>query len=590
MRKVYYGFIVLVAGVMIGGLFNPSLLRGDGIYDEIGKFQQVLSLFSNNYFEKVDEHKMTEDAIIGMIKGLDPHSSYIDAESLKGVNEDFSGSFEGVGVEFDLINDTITIVSPITDGPSEKVGIEAGDKIVTVDDVDVVGIKRSEVPKKLRGPKGTKVKVGIVRYGVKDILSFTIERDKIPLTTLDAAYMIEGTDIGLLSSNRFASTTYDEFETAARKLQSQGMKRMILDLRGNPGGYMNEAEKMVNSFLGYGDTIVYTKSRGGIFDSMAKTNGDGLFQDIPLIILVNEGSASASEIVSGALQDLDRALIVGQTSFGKGLVQRQYELRDGSAVRVTIARYYTPSGRCIQRDYSDKAAYRSKLLGRLELDEGANTSLNIEKYRKAMTEYKAETQGKKLSKKEQEEGSKLINLDSIDIHRTKAGRIVIGGGGIIPDYVILPDTSSKWSNFVITLFGKRVFNDFITHTIATNEGKDLIAKYKDDFSTYYKDYEISEKLWKDFEKTAKNAVEKDEWKAEEFNRDTKDMKLYIKALLARQIWDRNREMQVFSQRDRQINKAVDLFPEAIKIAELRKNLEKNSSPPSTPIKKTGKKK
>lgn len=565
MKKIYYSVLILLGGVLLG-LYVQPILSKDNIYEDFEKFKEILFSAQKNYLEEVDTSQLMEAAIIGMLSELDPHSTYMTAEEMKRINEEFDASFDGIGVEFDIINDTITIISPIADGPSEKLGIMAGDKIVKIDGVNSVGIKREEVPKKLKGPKGTQVVVDIKRNGVKDLINFTIKRDKIPLFTLDAKYMVEGTDIGYISMGRFAATTHEEMAKAAAELKEQGMKKLILDLRGNPGGYMNQAILMVDEFIKRGDTIVFTKGRKREFSETHLATDFGDYEDLPLIVLINGGSASASEIVSGAIQDLDRGLIVGQTSYGKGLVQRQYPVRDGSAYRLTISKYYTPSGRCIQRPYKDKDEYR-KLVGRLELEEGENTALNLEKYRKKLLESK-----KKEGKLSDKDADETIDLDSIDLHYTKTGRYVIGGGGVIPDYIVKPDTNSRWTPFVSSLFGKSIFNDFISNYMTSSAGNALKLKYKNNFSDFYKNYSVDGGAWTEFETLAKSKVE--EWKADDIKKDEKEVKLYLKALIAKQIWDRSKQIQVFSQRDLQLQKAITLFPEAIKLTEQRAKMKR----------------
>jgi len=383
-KRVIFGSLVLIVGFILGVLITP-LISGDSIYDQFEKYKKVFGITVKNYVDEVDTQKINEAAIRGMLNELDPHSVYIDAKEMKDVEEDFQGSFEGIGVQFDIINDTINIISPISGGPSESVGIQSGDKIVTIDKEDAIGIERADVPKKLKGPKGTQVVLGIKREGSKDLIEFTIIRDKIPLYSVDASFMFDNTDIGFIKVNRFASNTYSELKEALSDLKTKGMKKLILDLRGNPGGFLQQAYYMANEFLNSGDTIVYTKGRRPEFDEymIAKTTGDNV--KLPLIVLVNQGSASASEIVSGSIQDLDRGLIVGTTTFGKGLVQRQYDIGDGTAFRLTISRYFTASGRSIQRPYKDKLDYR-KLAGRLELEEGANIEHALDKVKKAIEE------------------------------------------------------------------------------------------------------------------------------------------------------------------------------------------------------------
>src|SRR4030095_2920915 len=342
-------FLMLISiGILVGMKVNTAA-SGDDVFDNVKKFNEALTLVQKNYVDEVSADKLTEAAIKGMLSQLDPHSTYITQEQLKRINEDFQGSFEGIGVEFDIVNDTITIVSPISGGPSEALGIQAGDKIVKIDGVSSIGMTREDVPKKLRGPKGTKVNVTIFRAGMPNLLEFEITRDKIPLYSVDASFMINN-EVGYARVTRFLATTFDELSKALADLKSQGMTKLVLDIRNSPGGYLDQAFKISSMFIDNGKKIVYTKSRIPSYNEEYNSIG-GEYAKIPLIVLVNDGSASASEIVSGALQDWDRGLIVGETTFGKGLVQRQYDLSDGSAMRVTTSRYYTPSGRSIQKPY-----------------------------------------------------------------------------------------------------------------------------------------------------------------------------------------------------------------------------------------------
>ncbi len=546
--------LFVVVGLSIGVLIQP-LISNDGLYDQIRKYQEVISNAVKNYVEPVDTQKLTESAIRGMLNELDPHSVYIAAEEMKGVDEDFQGSFEGVGIQFDVIDDTIVVISPISDGPSEKLGIQSGDKIIKIDDENAVGMNRDLVPKKLRGPKGTKVKLGIKRSGKSEILTFDVIRDKIPLYTVDASFMLDSTDIGMIVVNRFAATTHDELVQALRMLKQEGMKKLILDLRGNPGGYLNQAFLMADHFLKGGDTIVYTKGRRPEFDEVYKSTPGGLVEDIPLIVLVNAGSASASEIVSGSIQDLDRGLIVGETSFGKGLVQRQYPLPDGSAYRITIARYYTPSGRCIQRPFEDKANYRN-LVGRLELKEGSNIEHALELVKKEIKEENEK------NIKDNKKGS-VINLDSIPLYSTRSGRTVLGGGGIIPDYIVKQDTITRFS---IQLRMNRVFYEYVDKYL--DNGRKLDADYRNNYISFIRSWKITNKMMEDFRALAESKGVK--WDEESYKKDEDFIKTEIKGTVARSLWDRNAYVQVFFSIDKQVNVAKGLFDEAVKIATKKK--------------------
>ncbi|HEX9006645.1 MAG TPA: S41 family peptidase, partial [Bacteroidota bacterium] len=399
------GLIVLSLGA--GALLN-HLISDTNIYEQLNKYKDVLSLTEKYYVEDVDTQKLTESAITGLLNQLDPHSVYIPASQMQRVTEEFQGSFEGIGIEFQVLNDTLLVVAPIVGGPSEALGIQAGDKIVRINDSSAIGITQEGVQKKLRGPKGSRVRVAIARPGIAKLLEFDITRDKIPIYTVDASFMIDG-QTGYISVTRFAATTHDEFFAAMQKMKDAGMKRVVLDLRQNAGGYLEQAFKMVDELMPRGRKIVYTKGRRPEFNEEYVSSGAGRFTDLGLIILVNNGSASASEIVAGAVQDWDRGLIVGETTFGKGLVQRQFELKDGSAFRLTTARYYTPSGRLIQRPYdSDKLKYAREAFERTE------------------------TEGENISHTEERDSTRPL-------FKTMGGRMVYGGGGITPDYIVKAD-------------------------------------------------------------------------------------------------------------------------------------------------------
>jgi carboxyl-terminal processing protease len=532
-KKAIYGLTALGAGVFIGFLAQPSF-SGDNILQQSRKFNDVLNNTYKNYVDDVDSQKLVEAAIKGMLNELDPHSVYIPAEQMKKVEEDFRGSFDGIGVEFDIIKDTITIVSPISGGPSEALGIQAGDKIVKIDNEKAVGLTREDVPKKLRGPKGTKVLVSIKRAGQQELMDFNITRDKIPLYSVDASFIIDGTDVGYITVNRFAATTHEEIVTAARDLRGQGMKRMILDLRGNPGGYLDQAFRIADEFIPGGKKIVFTKGRREEFnDDFISTDG-GEFEKIPLVVMINEGSASASEIVSGAVQDLDRGLVVGETSFGKGLVQRQYELGDGSAYRLTISRYYTPSGRTIQRDYSDKDKYRH-LEGRTELEEGETTQ-SIEK---------------------------LSHDSTRPVFKTIGGRTVLGGGGIVPDYVVKSDTVTPLS---VAIRRKNLFWEF-TDDYLKGKGTSVRTTYANDYNKFLKSYSVDNAMLNDFKAAAQKAGI--EWNETQAKTDNEFLRTSLKATIARSIWGNKGYTPVFITMDKQVQKALQLFPEAQKIAKLK---------------------
>jgi carboxyl-terminal processing protease len=399
-----------IAGTPLDTVFTDVRIRD--IREAAIQFERAYSFLASVNPDE-DLTARTEDAIRGMFRPLDPHSVYIEPTQSDRIREEFAGRFQGIGVQFDILNDTITVISPISGGPSDRLGIRSGDRIVTIDDLNAVGFTNQDVIDNLRGPKGTTVRVGIRRPNIESILNFNIVRDDIPLYTVDASYMMDD-KTGYIKISRFAATTYDEFMTAMRDLKSIGMEKLVIDLRHNPGGYLEQAVQISSEFFDRGTPLVSTKSRHARFTNTYPTRSNGQFRDIPVIVVVDEGSASGSEILAGAIQDNDRGLVVGRRTFGKGLVQQQYELVDNSFVRVTISRYYTPSGRPIQKPYAD---------GR--------------------EEYAYE-----LRKRERDANSDASNFirdlpDSLRFS-TASGRVVFGGGGIVPDHIIQEDSTSSY--------------------------------------------------------------------------------------------------------------------------------------------------
>jgi carboxyl-terminal processing protease len=522
---------VTIASILLGAVLQ-TVISEDNIYQQVRKFSEILSNAQKNYVDNVDTEKLVESAINGMLETLDPHSIYIPVKQMQKVTEDFQGSFEGIGIEFDIINDTLTVVSPIPGGPSEALGIQAGDKIIRIDTSNAIGIKRDDVPKKLRGKKGTKVKVEILRLEESKLLEYEIIRDKIPIYTVDVSFMVEN-EIGYISVNRFAATTYDEFAQALATLSEAGMKKLILDLRNNPGGYLDQAFQMADEFLPAGKKIVYTKGRQPQFNEEYIASGKGKYFDIPIIILVNQGSASASEIVSGSVQDWDRGLVVGETTFGKGLVQRQFPLPDGSAFRLTTARYYTPSGRLIQRPYgSDHAAYR-----------------------------------KEVAEREEAEGENLEHSNEADSVKPKfttaGGRTVFGGGGITPDFVI---KAEKLQKYTAQLRGRSVFLEFGNRYMDRN-GTRIRATYEKNLDLYIKEFKITQEMVDELLGIAK--AKNIEMNEEEFQKDLSYVKAFMKSQIGRMMFGNPGSYPIILNEDNQFLKAKTLFPEAEKLAHFR---------------------
>lgn len=427
------GVPLMVVGALIVGLILGNHLPGKRIIRNAGaqKISEILDLIEDEYVDKVNLDSLLDESIPSILANLDPHTAYIPAEYFDEVNSELEGSFSGIGIQFQMMNDTISILEVISGGPSEKIGLQAGDRIVTVNDSTVAGvkIKQDDVLKILRGPKDSTVKLGIKRSGSPKLLTYTVTRGDIPVTSIDASYLIEP-GVGYIKVNKFGRNTYREFFTEMLMLKADGAKKFIIDLRGNSGGYLDVAIRMANEFLQAGQGIVSTRGRDGVLESEVLADGTGTFKSEPLTILLDEFSASASEIVAGAMQDNDRATIVGRRSFGKGLVQKQHDLSDGSAIRVTTARYYTPSGRCIQKPFK----------------KGDVDNYQLEVYDRYLS-------GEAFS-------ADSVKPDRSLLFHTAGGREVYGGGGIMPDIFVPTDTANM--NSYVT----QVYNAGLLHRFA----------------------------------------------------------------------------------------------------------------------------
>lgn len=487
------------------------------------KLQLAEFAIANLYVDDVDEDKLVEDAIINMLEELDPHSTYSDAEEVKKLNEPLVGNFDGIGVQFNMATDTLFIIQPVSGGPSEKVGILAGDRIIEVNDTVIAGVKMGteEIMRRLRGPKGTKVNLKIMRRGVSGLLPFTVKRDKIPVYSLDASYMMNKTT-GYIRISRFAATTADEFEKALHDLQKKGMRNLILDLQGNGGGYLNAAIEIANHMLQKGELIVYTEGkRNPRTEFNARGNGD--FRDGKLVVLVDEFSASASEIVTGAIQDWDRGTVVGRRTFGKGLVQRPIDLPDGSMIRLTVARYYTPSGRCIQKPYESIEQYNKDL---------------IERYNR----------GEMLS------ADSIHFPDSLKAKTLKLGRTVYGGGGIMPDYFVPIDTT-YYTDYYLALRDKGAIVQENLKLIDAHRSE-WKEKYKT-FERFNKRFEVSDEMLEDLISLGKTLGA--EFKENEYKTALPLIKIQLKALIARDLWDMNEYFQVINSINNTVQKGLELI-------------------------------
>lgn len=492
----------------------------------LSKLQLAEMAIYNLYVDSVNQNKLVEDGIRGMIEKLDPHSSYSTAQETKAMNEPLQGSFEGIGVQFNVVQDTLLVIQPVSNGPSERVGILAGDRIVTVNDSAIAGVKMSkeEIMRRLRGPKGSKVRLGIVRRGIKGVLTFVVIRDKIPVKTLDAYYMIRPT-IGYIRIGSFGLTTYKEFMEAVAILKQQGMNDLILDLEENGGGYLNAAVDIANEFLKRNDLIVYTLGRS-VPKQEFRADGKGRLLAGKVVVLINEFTASAAEIVTGALQDQDRGEVVGRRSFGKGLVQRPIEFPDGSMIRLTIAHYYTPSGRCIQKPYTkgDAQSY----------------ALDIEKRFEHGELYSADS---------------IHFADSLKYKTLRKQRLVYGGGGIMPDYFVPLDTTLYTPYHRQLAARSYLINANLKYVDAHRK---ILKQQYPDFATFLARYEVPQSLLDDIRKTA----EKDKIKPKdeaEWKKSLPQLRLQLKALVARDLWDMSQYFQVVNEANPIVQKALTLF-------------------------------
>ena len=507
-------FLIFVKGEVKAQIFGSQSL----------KFSKTLDYINKYYVDSVDSEELVEKAIVAMLEDLDPHSNYLTSEEVKAMNEPLHGNFEGIGISFNIFKDTIIVISPISGGPSEKLGIMAGDRIIKVDGENVagVGITNQGVFDRLRGEKGTKVNVSILRRGVDELLQFEITRDKIPIFSLDASYMVNK-NTGYIKLNRFAATTTSEFEEALARLREKNMENLILDLTGNGGGYMEEAINLADHFLEKNKLIVYTEglhSQKQEYD--ATSNGD--FEEGKLVILVDEGSASASEIVAGAVQDWDRGFIVGRRTFGKGLVQKPLYLHDGSMLRLTVARYHTPTGRLIQKSYENGVEeYEKELIERFE-------------------------RGEYLSKKN------IKFPDSLKYYTLKNKRVVYGGGGIMPDFFVPLDTSA-YSDYYRELIRKGIIYRFVLDYL--DKHREELNKEYENFDAFNKHFKVTDQIFEDLLVYAEN--EKVEKNQEEIERSGNQMRNLVKAYLARDMYDTSAFYQVFNESNSSLGKAIEVI-------------------------------
>lgn len=505
--KAFATLCLFVSTLSIWAQNNPA---NNIIGSPLHKLILAQSAITQLYVEGVNDSVLVEDAIKGMLENLDPHSSYTPAKEVKALTEPLEGNFEGIGIQYNLLDDTLIVIQPVSGGPSEKVGIVAGDRIITVDDSTIAGRKltTTDIQRLLRGPKGSKVNLGVMRQGVSGIQSFTVVRDKIPVFSIDAKYMVDPTT-GYIRINNFGATTHEEFVTAVNELKAKGMTDLIVDLQSNGGGYLQAAVEISNEFLSAGDMIVFTEGRA-MSRRDYRANGSGILKSGKVVVLTDSYTASASEILSGAIQDNDRGIIIGRRTFGKGLVQRPIELPDGSLIRLTTAHYYSPSGRCIQRPYEKgkRQQYDREILTRLNSGELAHED-------------------------------SIHFADSLKYTTLKNHRTVYGGGGIMPDIYVPLDTTD-----ITPLYRELIAKSCVTQTCikyVEKNRKSLLKRYET-FEDYRDNFTIGDDVMKLLLQHADKA--KVEYNDTTLSASRHMLDIQLKALIARDLWDMNQYYQI----------------------------------------------
>lgn len=524
--------ITLIAGIQIGAKFFGNQNMVGDVIKSSSKFKEILTYIDRSYVDPVDTDSLAEYGIAKMLEKLDPHTAYLPAKEAQLAMAELQNGFDGIGVEFNIFNDTVYVVTPLSGGPSEEVGILSGDAILEANEIDLTGeqLNTRLIFSTLRGERGTEVKMKIKRKGFKEPLEFTVLRDKIPTYSVDASYLMEDGKTGYIKINRFSETTYDEFLSGLKALKSEGMTQLVLDLRGNPGGYLERATAIADEFIAGNDVLVYTDGKDDRNDRKMYARNKGVFEKGALVVLVDEGSASASEIVSGALQDYDRALIIGRRTFGKGLVQAPIALSDGSELRLTISRYYIPSGRSIQKPYTsgDLQDYYGELNERGEHGEFFSAD--------------------------------SINNDEKNLYKTMGGRTVYGGGGITPDVFVSRDTTHI-SRYLMELYGTNIIREYALE-YSNNNAKEL---NKMAFNNFLKDFNITDAMLQEVIKKGESLGI--EFVAKDYAKSKGFIKGQVKALIARSIWKdtnglSNSFYKVIGKDDEMLKAAMSHFEEA----------------------------
>ncbi len=528
----------LVVGILVGATFFGKKSFAGDVSNTSSKFKEILNYIESSYVDAVDTDSLADYGIQKMLEKLDPHTVYLPKEESEIELSQLQNGFDGIGVEFSIFKDTVYVITPLSGGPSETVGIQSGDAIISANGVSLTGkdLSNKKVFENLRGKRGTEVKLKIKRKGFKDLIDFKVIRNKIPTYSIDAAYLMADKKTAYIKINRFSETTYDEFYNALKDLKAKGMTQLLLDLRGNPGGYLERATAIVDELVGGKEVIVYTDGKDDRNDKKINAGNKGIFEQGPIVVLVDEGSASASEIVSGTLQDYDRALIVGRRTFGKGLVQAPITLSDGSELRLTISRYFIPSGRSIQKPYE---------MG--QLDEYSDELL------------------------ERSNHGEFFVADSIKNNtklkfKTKKGRTVYGGGGITPDIFVARDTT-YFTPYLMELYGQNIIREYALQY--TTEHKSELQKMN--FAQFLRSFQVNDAMLKELTNMAADFDIK--FNASQFNRSKPYLQEQIKALIARTVWKEsakkglnNEYFEVINANDPMIITALKSFGKAANIA------------------------
>ena len=539
---------LLLLGAVLGVQLDSYLSDGDTI-QQLKKLERAFVIINRQYVDSVASKDVAEEGIRGMLDELDPHSSYIRPEDVRQVRESYQGSFGGIGIVFEVVRDTARVISPVADGPSERAGVMGGDRIIQIKDSTAVGLSSRGIQKRLKGPIGSDVQMTVYRPSLDKEYTYTLTRDEIPLYSINTSYMVDN-QTGYIEIDRFAMTTYDEFKEEMSSLKDQGMQRLVIDLRDNPGGVMKSAIEIADELLGSGMTILQTRGRQSGMNNQYRASNGGTFEEPPVMVLVNGNSASASEIVSGALQDHDRALIVGQRTFGKALVQRQFELTDGSLLQMTVGRYYTPVGRLIQSPYenSDREDYYSDKFATIR-----DATFNLSEYRDSIP-------------------------DSLS-YQTDHGRTVFGGGGILPDYVVQPDTTSLTRfiaetqldfAFVVDWFPRH--EQALRSTWADNQ-EAFMNTYTPDPAVVDSFWTFAEEKGLELTTSAEGSPSEGRFSTQKANAAEAFVQTRIKGFLARQLYGSSAMRPILNEVDPVFQEAMTLWDDAAQLSSYHASTE-----------------